>query len=178
MIVATLPAIETARLAIARLAPDDAAAVQALTDDPAIAGAIHFLASPFTPAAAARLIRGDCHGVDRFFAVRERDTSRALVGVIGGGLRGADEVEIGYWFGPRHWRRGYGGEAVGGFAALLRRAFPARTVVAECRRDNEASWRLLARLGFLPTGQAGARPQREKLVLGSTGQEIASLRSQ
>jgi RimJ/RimL family protein N-acetyltransferase len=167
MIVAALPAIETARLVIARLTPDDAAAVRALTDDPAIIGAVHFLSSPFTRADAERLIGGDCHGVDRFFGVRLRAEANALVGIIGGGLRGADEVEIGYWFGPRHWRRGYGAEAVGGFVALLRRTFPARRIVAECRRDNEASWRLLARLGFSPTGQAGERPQREKLALRS-----------
>jgi RimJ/RimL family protein N-acetyltransferase len=163
--IATLPPVETARLRIALLAPDDAAALQALTDDPAITGAIHFLASPFTRADAERLVRGDCHGVERFFGVRLRDDPRMLVGVIGGGLRGADEVEIGYWFGPRFWHNGFAGEAVGGFLALLAREFAGRRIVAECRRDNEASWRLLHRLGFRPSGEAGERPQREKLSL-------------
>jgi RimJ/RimL family protein N-acetyltransferase len=164
MVIAELPAIATHRLRVAPLAPADAALLQALTDDPAVTGAIHFLKSPFTRADAERLVQGDCHGVDRFFGVR---LGTELIGVIGGGLRGEGEgeVEIGYWFGPRHWGRGYAGEAVGDFVALLRREFPARKVIAECRRDNTASWRLLARLGFLPTGQAGERPQREKLVL-------------
>jgi RimJ/RimL family protein N-acetyltransferase len=163
--IGTLPPVETARLRIAVLAPDDTAELQALTDDPAITGAIHFLTSPFTRADAGMLVRGDCHGVERFFGVRQRDDRRALVGVIGAGSRGADEVEIGYWFGSRFWRRGYAGEAVGSLIALLRREFSGRRIVAECRRDNEASWRLLRRLAFQPTGTAGERPQREKLTL-------------
>jgi len=163
--IGTLPPVETARLRIAVLAPEDTAELQALTDDPAITGAIHFLASPFTRADAEILVRGDCHGVERFFGVRQRDDGRALVGVIGAGSRGADEVEIGYWFGSRFWRRGYAGEAVGGLIALLKREFPGRRIVAECRRDNEASWRLLLHLGFQPTGKAGERPQRERLTL-------------
>ena len=162
MVIADLPAVATARLRIALLAPGDAAALQALTDDPAITGAIHFLGHPFTRADAARLVRGDCHGVDRFFGVRR---GGELIGVIGGGLRGAGEVEIGYWFGSRHWGQGYAGEAVDGFVTLLKREFPGRTIIAECRRDNAASWRLLTRLGFRPTGQAGERPSREKLAL-------------
>jgi len=163
--IAALPPVETARLRIGLLAADDAAALQALTDDPAITGAIHFLASPFTRADAERLVRGDCHGVGRFFGVRLRDDPRVLVGVIGGGLRGADEVEIGYWFGSHFWGRGFAGEAVGGFLALLKREFSGRRIVAECRRDNQASWRLLHRLGFQPAGEAAERPHREKLTL-------------
>ncbi len=163
--IAALPPVETARLTTALLGPGDAAELQALTDDPAITGAIHFLASPFTRADAERLVRGDCYGVERFFGARLRDDTRALVGVIGGGLRGADEIEIGYWFGARFWGRGFASEAVGGFLALLKREFAGRRIVAECRRDNEASWRLLHRLGFRPSGEAGERPQREKLTL-------------
>ena len=97
--------------------------------------------------------------------MRLRAGERTLAGVIGGGLRGADEIEIGYWFGPRFWGQGYAGEAVGAFIALLRREIPARRIVAECRRDNLPSWRLLARLGFVPAGRAGERAERELLAL-------------
>jgi RimJ/RimL family protein N-acetyltransferase len=160
--VGDLPPFATRRLRIARLGDDDAAALVAITDDPAITRAIHFLPTPFTRADAAALIRGTIHGVERFYGVWADDAQ--LIGVVGAGLRGGD-IEIGYWFGTRFHGKGYAAEAVGAVIDGLRRVFPARRIIAECRRDNIASWRLLARLGFTATGTPGDRPQRELLVL-------------
>ncbi|HXQ53516.1 MAG TPA: GNAT family N-acetyltransferase [Stellaceae bacterium] len=163
MNIADIGAFDTTRLRVAVLEPKDAAALQAITDDPAIIGAIHFLASPFTRADAEILVRGDIHGVERFFGAWTKEAR--LVGTIGAGRRGAD-IEIGYWFGTRFHGHGYAAEAVGALIARLRREFPARRIIAECRRDNVRSWGLLAKLGFRPTGAPGERPERALLELG------------
>ena len=163
---ADLPPVETRRLAIAPLAPADAEALRRLTDDPAIIGAIDFLPSPFTLLDARDLIGSARHGRDRFLGVWARDDpEKALVGVVGAHLRGAGAVEIGYWIGGAARGRGLGAEAVSGIVGLLRRRFPARAIVAECRPGNVASWGLLEKLGFRDTGDDGHRPGRHLLVL-------------
>jgi RimJ/RimL family protein N-acetyltransferase len=158
--VSDLPAIATARLEIAALEPADASALAAITDDPAVTRAIHFLRQPFTLADAEALIRGHIFGVERFLGVWTKP--RALIGVVGVGIHGAD-IEIGYWFATAYHGKGFAGEAVGAVVEALLRAHPGRRLVAECRRENLASWALLAKLGFSPAGE-GHRPGRELLV--------------
>ncbi len=159
---ADLPALVTARLELAPLDLADAPAFQALTDDPVITGAVHFLASPFTLADAEALIRQRAGGRDCFIGAWHREDGD-LAGTVGTHLRGDDAIEIGYWIAPARHGQGYGGEAAGAVIAMLRRCFPGRRIIAECRRENEASWRLLEKLGFRPTGDAGVRPGRRLL---------------
>lgn len=159
-----LPAFETARLRVAALQAADAPALRALTDDPAITGAVDFLPAPFTLRDAQDLIRPR-GGRDLFLGAWSRE-DRALMGVLGTHLRGEGFVEIGYWIGGAARGRGLGAEAVAGLIAALGRCFPARTVVAECRPGNVASWGLLRKLGFRDTGEEGHRPGRRVLALG------------
>ena len=158
-----LPATETTRLRIAALTPEDAAAVQALTDDPAITGAVDFLPERFGIDDARMLIAGSSRGRDVFLGVRTREDG-ALVGIVGAHLRSLEAIEIGYWIGGAARGRGYGGEAVGAVVRLLGRRFPRRAVVAECRPDNTASWGLLRKLGLDDTGDAGHRPGRRLMA--------------
>ncbi|WP_232630185.1 GNAT family N-acetyltransferase [Methylobacterium sp. Leaf118] len=164
-----LPAIETGRLSIGPLAPGDAPALHRLTDDPAITGAVDFLADPFTLEDAQALIAGGRHGRDRFLGVWARapgpDGATPLLGVVGTHLRGEGAIEIGYWIGGAARGRGFGAEAVGGVLALMRRRFPRRAILAECRPGNVASWGLLHKLGFRETGAEGHRPGRRQLLL-------------
>ncbi len=155
--------ITTARLRIAPLEPEDAEALRAITDDPGVIAAIHFLRAPFTLADAEALIGGGMHGVDRFLGAWQGEN---LIGVVGAGKSG-EALEVGYWFGTNYWREGFAGEAVGAVVAALRGQNPGRDIIAECRRENRASWRLLERLGFRPTGSAGERPGRERLCLSA-----------
>ncbi|HEV7440351.1 MAG TPA: GNAT family N-acetyltransferase [Methylobacterium sp.] len=159
---AALPGLDTARLHIAGLAPDDAEAVRLLTDDPAITGAVDFLNAPFTLENAQDLIRSGHRGTDRFLGAWARD-GQGLVGVVGTHLRGERAIEIGYWIGGAARGQGYASEAVGGILALLSRRFPHRLIVAECRPGNVASWGLLHKLGFRETGDEGHRPGRRLL---------------
>lgn len=172
-----LPGFETARLSIAPLEARDAPALRALTDDPAITGAVDFLTDPFTLDDARALIGSARHGRDRFLGAWHRDSASpgdlhegghrnaSLVGVVGAHLRGEGAIEIGYWIGGAARGRGFGAEAVSATVACLRRRFPRRVVVAECRPGNVASWGLLYKLGFRETGSEGHRPGRRQLVL-------------
>jgi RimJ/RimL family protein N-acetyltransferase len=163
--VPTLAAIlsaETDRLDLRPLRPGDAAALQALTDDPTITEAISFLEAPFTLADATRLIAMNDGPGDCFLGIRLR-AGGTLIGVAGAHLQGDSEVEIGYWLGTAHHGRGYASEAAVALAERLGTALPGRGIVAECRPANRASWRVLEKAGFRPTGAAGARPGRVRL---------------
>jgi RimJ/RimL family protein N-acetyltransferase len=177
---ADLPRIETARLSIAALRPEDAQDLRRLTDDPAITAAVDFLPAPFTVRDAEQLIRSGARGQDRFLGAWTRpagapqtgagtspdQTGPDLVGVVGTHLRGPGAIEIGYWIGGAARGRGYAFEAVSAIIGLLVRRFPARIIVAECRPGNVASWGLLQKLGFRDTGEEGHRPGRRLLQRG------------
>ncbi|KQO70411.1 GCN5 family acetyltransferase [Methylobacterium sp. Leaf469] len=155
---AKLSPVETARLRLAPLGPGDAEAVRALTDDPAITGAIDFLPSPFTLQAARGLIGPAKVRTDCFLGARTH--AGALVAIVGLHLRGDHAVELGYWVGGGARGQGYGAEAVTAAIGLLRQRFPHRFLVAECRPDNAASRGLLLKVGFRDTGDEGHRPGR------------------
>ena len=172
---ADLPGLDTARLSVAALGPDDAHDLRRLTDDPAITQAVDFLPTPFTLRDAEDLIRSGRQGRgDRFLGAWARGDGsgtgpqRTLVGVVGTHLRGPGAIEIGYWIGGAARGRGFATEAVSAILGLLRSRFPGRTIVAECRPGNVASWGLLHKLGFHDTGEDGHRPGRRLLQYGKT----------
>ncbi len=80
------------------------------------------------------------------------------VGVIGSAGLGEHEgeAELGYWIARAHWGQGYATEAA---RAVLRiaRTLGHRRIVAGHFTDNPASGRVLAKLGFVPTGRIAPR---------------------
>lgn len=173
---ADLPRIGTARLSIAGLGPGDASALRRLTDDPAITEAVDFLPTPFTLRDAEDLIRSGLQARgDRFLGAWTHPDPAAmgsegmLVGVVGTHLRGPGAIEIGYWIGGAARGRGFATEAVSAVIGLLGGRFPGRTIFAECRPGNVASWGLLRKLGFRDTGEEGHRPGRRLLRYGLPG---------
>jgi RimJ/RimL family protein N-acetyltransferase len=163
---AKLPPVETARLRLTRLEPADAEAVRALTDDPAITGAVGFLPDPFTLTDARRLIGSAKVTNDCFLGAKRLDGT--LVAVVGLHLRGEKAVEIGYWVGGAARGQGYGSEAVAGALGLLRKRFPHRFIIAQCRLDNVASVGLLTKVGFRDTGDEGQLPGRRIFTVEPT----------
>lgn len=164
-------ALETARLALRPLAGADVPALQAITDDPAVAPLISFLPFPFTRADALALIARNAPGApERFLGVHHEG---ALVGVVGAhahaGVRDRPAVEIGYWPAADARGRGYAREAVRGVIARLRSSAPQAAIVAEVAPWNTASARLLRDLGFVEAGSAGLRPGRGLMVLAGEG---------
>lgn len=149
---------------LAPLTADDAPALRALTDDPAITESISFLKSPFTLADAQALIRANLSGEDCFLGVRRR-ADRGLVAVIGAHLRGEGAAEIGYWVGAGYQGQGYATEALAALIARIADTMPERQIMAECRPENIGSVRVLEKLGFQRTGAAGIRPGRVVFAL-------------
>jgi RimJ/RimL family protein N-acetyltransferase len=90
--------------------------------------------------------------------------NESLIGAVGTHLHGFDELEIGYWFASAVRGRGMGAEAVRAVVQVVGAAFPDRRIVAECRPQNTASWRLLEKIGFRADGAAGVRTGRKRLV--------------
>ena len=82
-----------------------------------------------------------------------------LVGGIG--IRAADAGhELGYWLAPDAWGRGYATEAGEAVVAMARHALGLHRLDAFHFVDNPASGRVLAKLGFRPTGRVEARTSR------------------
>jgi RimJ/RimL family protein N-acetyltransferase len=158
-----LPPVTTERLGIRALRPSDVDAFREMTDEPAITAAIDFLPAPFTLPDAQKLISGNGDGRDCFWGVWLRE-SASLIGTVGTHLRPFEELEIGYWFASSVHGRGIGAEAVSAVVEAVGTAFPDRRVVAECRPQNKASWRLLEKIGFRADGADGARAGRKRLV--------------
>jgi RimJ/RimL family protein N-acetyltransferase len=156
--------VKTERLRLIPLVASDAEALRELTDDPAIIAAISFLRAPFTLADAEALIALNTGGSDLFRGIRLCADGR-LVGIVGVHEHGTRTVEIGYWIGTRFQKRGYAFEAARGIVDRLRAEDTPPRIIAECRPDNRASWRVLERLGFRPTGAAGVREGRVELEL-------------
>ncbi len=158
-----LPPVLTDRLCLRPLKHADADPFRAMTAEPAILAAIHFLSAPFSIADAERLILGDGDGRDCFWGVWLRD-EHLLLGTVGTHLRSAEGIEIGYWFAAAARGRGLASEAVRGIVRTLADAYPHRRIYAECKPENQASWRLLEKLGFKLAGGKGHRPGRKLFV--------------
>ncbi|WP_201780997.1 GNAT family N-acetyltransferase [Sphingomonas sp. Leaf343] len=153
--------LATSRLAIRPFIPADAGDLRRLTDHPAITGPIDFLSSPFDDDDAVALIARN--GAEEcFLGLWEGDD---LVGCVGVHLRAGERIEIGYWIDAARHGRGYASKGVAAVLHALRGAHPDRRIVAECRPANLPSWRLLHKLGFRDTGEAGDRVGRALLML-------------
>ncbi len=159
----SLPYTETNRLYLRPLRLADAEAFRAMTDEPAIIDAIYFLERRFGLTDAEKLIAGDGDGRDCFWGVWKRK-SPILLGAVGTHLRGTKEIEVGYWFASASQGRGLASEAVTGVMLVLLSNYPERRIIAECRPENKASWRLLERVGFRADDAADARPGRRKFI--------------
>lgn len=137
--------------------PADAAELAAINGDPETMR--HFPA-PLTRAESdaflARLIAHHAEHGFGFWSVKRRDAP-GLVGLVGlmrvgFEARFAPAVEIGWRIAPGHQRRGYAEEAArlalaAGFGPLGLPEILAWTIL-----PNEASWRLMQKLGMAPDG--------------------------
>lgn len=131
---------------------------------------------PLTPTAARQLLENapaagfpsqDDHGVlVRMAATSDEDAGCAYVlerdgspvGTLGvaGGLSPDGDQELGYALVPTARGQGLGTEAVGALCAVLERGPGVCRLTAEVRPGNEASRRMLRRLGFVEVDGASA----------------------
>ena len=153
--------------ALRPLRPGDGSALAAISNHRATVEAIPFLNYPFTRQAAYALIARNEGGQERFYGLF-RKADQGLIGVAGAHLRGDEAVELGYWLDPRYHGQGFATEAASALARALARHLPQRAIIAECRPENAASWRVLIKSGFDSDGRPGSRPGR--LLLTWSGQ--------
>jgi RimJ/RimL family protein N-acetyltransferase len=153
----------TKRLVFRPLQAGDAFQLVVLTNDPLVANGVSLLRQPFTLTDAQELIALPREGRGCFAAVRE-GFDGPFIGCAGAVVRSATDIEIGFWLGaPYHGKR-FGAEMARGILERLLEAFPGKRIVAECPRENSASWRLLKRLGFCPSGAQGLRKGAHLLI--------------
>ncbi len=103
-----------------------------------------FLAAPRDPAMPSFLITERTNGEPR------------IVGACGLGRRPSGAVEMGYWIGRQFWGKGFATEA-GRAMIEIAQALKLPRLEASHFLDNPASGRVLAKLGFRPTGVTAQR---------------------
>jgi RimJ/RimL family protein N-acetyltransferase len=97
------------------------------------------------------------------FLVFDRTTpTRPLIGGIGVDLHAEDGPELGYWFAPEAWGRGFATEAGRAVVAIARNALRLPRLSSGHFLDNPASGRVLRKLGFRPTGRVVQRESRAR----------------
>jgi 8-oxo-dGTP diphosphatase len=158
--------LDTERLRLRALRPEDAAGVAALVNDWEVVRYTTSIPYPYDVNMARAFIAaqaerwaawkpGGALAEEIAFAI-ERKADHALIGCIG--LQPAESrgLEFGYWIGKAYWNRGFASEAV---AALTRFAFATLGVAeiwAAAVPVNDASHRVLEKNGFAVAG-AGTR---------------------
>lgn len=152
-----IPTLETERLRLRAFRLEDAAEVQRLAGDRAIAATTLHVSHPYEDGMAEEWIArheadfADGKGVT--FAITGK-ADGSLVGAMSlMGVAGGHQAELGYWIGLEYWGKGFCTEAA---AAVLRYAFAelglARVHAAHFAR-NPASGRVMQKLGMQLEGR-------------------------
>lgn len=92
-----------------------------------------------------------------FLMFRRTGGAPKLVGSVGFGATPDGEVELGYWIARPYWGLGYATEGAQAVIDLTRDSLRLNRLVASHFLDNPASARVLAKLGFRPTGRVRPR---------------------
>jgi RimJ/RimL family protein N-acetyltransferase len=147
-----LQVIETERLVLRRMTPDDAEFIFRLVNEPSF---LHFIGDKGVRnhADAVRYIEsGPIANYERFgfgqYLVELKE-DRVPIGMCG--LTKKDSlpaVDIGFAFLPAFWSQGYAFEAATGVKSYVKDVLGISRLVAVTNPDNESSIKLLKKLGF------------------------------
>ncbi|WP_374384821.1 GNAT family N-acetyltransferase [Dongia sp.] len=170
-----VPDIETERLRLRPLRQSDAAEVTRLVNDFEVARytatiphpydikmAQDFIATPeASPDAVSRFL--DDPEAAIVLAIERKDGDR-LLGCVGL-QKTAEGPEVGYWIGREYWGFGYASEAAGRLVRLAFENFALPELIASAVTVNDASHRVLEKLGFAVsgTGEIHSRAQNSHL---------------
>jgi len=138
--------ITTARLLLRPLRPDDAPEIARLAGDWDIARMTALIPHPYTLADAHAFIasvNGDTYAIER---------AGTLVGCCGARFA-SGAYEIGYWIGKPYWGDGIATEAARALVARLRTREPGCVIAISHMAENDASARVIQKLGFRPVGE-------------------------
>jgi ribosomal-protein-alanine N-acetyltransferase len=140
--------LQTKRLILRPLRKSDTPAFAALAGDWAVASMTSDIPHPFSEAQAMAWIK-PARGEVRFAITR----AGRLIGGVGFYRRSSGAAELGFWLGRAWWGRGFATEAASAVLAygVATRRLPGFSSAHFV--DNPASARVLAKLGFEPTGR-------------------------
>jgi ribosomal-protein-alanine N-acetyltransferase len=164
-----LPILQGERGLLRALVSDDAPALVAHADDPAVArNLFDGFPQPYTLEAATEWATHESHS-GRFGWVWGVVVDGGVVGCIG--LRPEDgwlrcNAEIGYWIGRSHWRRGIASDAVRQVTDWAFAAVPALTRVhAPIFAWNEGSQAVARKCGYVREGPLKQRAIKDGTVI-------------
>lgn len=144
--------LETERLRLRRISPDDAEFMLGLLNEPSFIRNIGDRGVRTPDEARAYILNGPVASYERFgfgLLLIELKDSGAPAGICGLIKRDAlEDVDIGYALLPEFWSRGYALEAASAVTAYARERLGLRRVLAITDPDNQSSIRLLVKLGF------------------------------
>jgi RimJ/RimL family protein N-acetyltransferase len=166
--------LETNRLILRAIRPDDAVPIAERINDYEIARMLTRVPYPYGLGDAEDFFESYAAAdpaFDRVFVIEHR--ASGPIGVLGfheqpttwseSGC--ALSPELGYWLARPHWGQGLASEAVEGALAWARDEWALKFVVAGHFADNPASGRVLDKAGFLYTGEV---QQRFSVARGAT----------
>ena len=144
--------LETDRLALRELHDDDAPFLLELLNEPSFLRSIGDRHVRTLDDARAYVANGPAasytrHGFGLWrVALKDDDTPIGICGLL---KRDAlDHADLGYAFLPRFWSRGYAAESCAAVIAFARQTLGLDRLLAVTSPDNDASIRVLERLGF------------------------------
>jgi ribosomal-protein-alanine N-acetyltransferase len=144
--------LETDRLRLRELTPDDAEFMLRLLNEPSFIRNIGDRGVRTLEDARAYILNGPVASYERHgfgLWLIELKESGAPAGVCGLLKRDAlEDVDLGYALVPEHWSRGYASEAASAVMSYAAERLGLRRVVAITDAGNQSSVRLLEKLGF------------------------------
>ncbi len=165
--------LETSRLVLRPYRAEDAPAIESMADNWNVARMLGRMPHPYPKGGALEWMAShdDCRTARTgfpFAITREN----IFIGGIGLDRHGGDAFEFGYWLGEPYWKQGFATEAG---RAVVRFGFETLSlpcVTAGHFVENEASARVLAKLGFRYIGTAmrdclarGCKVESRELIL-------------
>lgn len=147
---ASIPVLETKRLALRAPRLEDAKSVAALANDRRIAENTARIPHPYRMTDAEGFISGANKAVgDVVFLITLRDgTAVGACGIVSEG----ETPELGYWLGVPYWGNGYATEALHAVVDYAFTDLGHEALQAGARVTNPASRRVLEKCGFQWTG--------------------------
>ena len=144
--------LETSRLALRRMSPDDAEFILELLNDPSFLRNIGDRGVRTVDGARTYIRTGPMESYERFgfglYLMELKDT-REPIGICGLLKRESlQDVDVGFALLPRFWSKRYAVEAVSAVLAYGRNTLGLKRIVAITSPDNVASINLLSKFGF------------------------------
>lgn len=139
----------TQRLTLRPGWPEEAEALTQAIAHEAVAMNLARVPWPYASADAEAFLAVPRGAADPRFVILSHDAAYPqLIGGIGLNVLAGGVAELGYWLTPESWGRGFATEAARAVIDMARYALPLRRLQARHHVNNDASRRVLDKLGF------------------------------